>query len=260
MAPVSTPSDPQRGGQQPDHDPYGGQEAPYGQQPQYGQQPEYGQQPQYGQLPEYGQPAQYGQPAKYGQQPEYGQPAQYGQQPYPGPEGRYAYNPYGPAPQYPAGLGDKGVESAARPRIMVLALVLLILSALPFLVVGVLLLVLPIDASSIPPELNLEQQLADANVTLEALVGVLRAGGAVALVLAAVYIALAVLAFLGRNWARIVLTIMTVGFTFLLLAAMLVGGAGIGGLVFLLVVVLASVAGIALLFAPDSSRFLTGRG
>ena len=249
--------------------------------PQYGQTPQYGQNPQYGQYPQYGSPAPYGAPAQYGapspyaqpgQDAPYGQPGQYGSGqpgaygPYgqqPGPYvpygsqyGQYAYTPYGTP--YPAGLDDGGLEPAARPRIMVLSLVLLILSALPFLAFGAVLLLLPIDANTIP-QVDIQGQLAEAGITIETLVSVLRVFGAIALVLALLYVTFAVLAFLGRNWARIVLTIMTAGFALLLLAGVAGGGASDpSSLTFLLLVLAAAVGGTVILFLPDANRFFAG--
>ncbi|HEX2289153.1 MAG TPA: DUF5336 domain-containing protein, partial [Pseudonocardiaceae bacterium] len=175
----------------------------YDQQQQYGQQ-QYGQQ-QYGQQP-YGQPRQYGQqaPPGYGQgpqynpyaqqgQPQYGQPGQYGGQP-----GQYGqpqqYNPYGQPGQYAgtpfsgeaAGLGPDDGGRVSRPGLMVLSLVLLILSALPFLAAGVLLLAAPLSADTIPP--GYEQQLAQAGLTPEMAVSALRGVAAVILVVALLYV------------------------------------------------------------------------
>jgi len=290
---VSTPSDPHSGAQKPDDASTSGgseQPGPSGQQQgaapdqtqQYGQPGQYpqGQYPQgqYGdQGPvynpyaqqQYGQP-QYGQ-APYGQQQygqQYGQPGQYGQQ-YPGQPGQYGasqYNPYGQpgpygAPPYGAGvagLGDDDGKPVARPPVMVLSLVLLILSALPFLALGALLLAVPVDLSALPPEY--EQQFEQAGVTVEMAVSVLRGAAGLILAFALLYVLFAVLAFLGRNWARIILTIMTAGFTLLMLAGAL-GGAATDGtsLVFLMLVVAASVGGTVILFMPEPSRWFRSR-
>lgn len=266
MATVSTPHDPQREGQQPDQ----GQPGPYGQPGGAGRPDPYGQPApagDYGQPVPYGQPdpsgqsgqtGQYGragqQPGQYGSQPYGGQP--YGGQPYTGDAGQYAYNPYGTA--YPAGLGQDEVEPVRRPGIMVLSLVLLILAALPFLAVGGLLVAVPFDAASLPLDAATEQQLAESGVTLDTLVSALRVFGGVVFALALAYIAFAVLAFRGRNWARIVLTILTVGFALLLLGGVFAGGVvDIGSTAFLLLVLGASVAGTVILFLREPSRFFT---
>jgi hypothetical protein len=274
---VSTPSDPHSGGQQPDDasrqaPPSEGSEQPGypAQQPgQYGQQP-YGQPGQYGQ-PQYGQP-QYGQPDQYGQQPQggYGQPPPYnpyatqGQSPY-GQPGQYGqaqpYNPYGQPGQYggtswgaAAGMGPDDTKPLRRPGIMVLALVLLILSSVPFLLAGAGLLALPLETGAIPPEL--EQQLQQAGFTPEMAISALRGVAVIILVLALLYVLFAVLAFLGRNWARIILTIMTVGFTLMLLAGTLTGAAADpGSLVVVLVIAALSVGGTIIMFLPQPSRW-----
>jgi hypothetical protein len=265
---VSTPSDPQSGGQQPDDasrqaPPSEGSEQPGypGQQPgQYGQQP-YGQPGQYGQQP-YGQPGQYGQPPPYNPyaqqgQPPYGQPGQYGQYGQP-PQ----YNPYGQPGQYAgtpfgveaAGLGPGDAKPLRRPGIMVLALVLLILSSVPFLLAGAGLLARQLDASVIPPEV--EQQFEQAGITPEMAISFFRVFAVIMLVLALLYVLFAVLAFLGRNWARIILTIMTVGFTLMMLAVTLTGAAGdTGSLVVFLVIVALSVGGTIIMFLPGPSRW-----
>lgn len=248
---VSTPSDPQRGGPQPDPGTgrYGGDQPgrPYDQNPydqnSYDRNP-YGQPP--GQSP-------YGQPGQYGGQPYPGQP--YGGQPYGGDQGTYAYNPYGTP--YPAGLDDRGVEPVRRPGSMLAALVLLILSALPFLAVG-LVLVVALTPETVPAEVLADPRLAGANITPEFAVALFKGIGGVVALLAVLYILFAVLAFRGRNFARIVVAVMTVGFVLMLLVGALGGAAGdAGSLVFLLLVLLAGVAGTVLLFSPAAARFFT---
>jgi hypothetical protein len=279
---VSTPSDPQRGGQPPNS----GQEAgppedgrperpeqPGQYQPphQYGNQPgQYGGQPyggQYGQYPggQYGggQYGQYGggQPPQYGQQPAYGQPGSYGQQygqygsqPYGAPDsqGGYAYSPYGTPPPYSAGPAD---DSAPRPGLMVGALIMLTLSALPFLAVGILMAV-AFGQDVLPPELFNDPRLAEAGVTSEVLISTLRVFGGVMAALALLYIIFAVLAFRGRNWARVLVTVMTVGFTLLMLSGLVTGTtADASGMVVLLAIIVLSVGGTVLMYLPPAARF-----
>jgi hypothetical protein len=270
---VSTPSDPNSGGQQPDDasrqaPPSEGSEQPGypGQPGQYGQQP-YGQPGQYGQQP-YGQPGQYGQQqGGYGPPPPYNPYATQGQSPYgqPGQYGQYGqpqqYNPYGQPGQYggtpwgaAAGMGPEDTKPLRRPGIMVLALVLLILSSVPFLLAGAGLLALPLETGAIPPEV--EQQLQQTGFTPEMAISALRVVAVIILVLALLYVLFAVLAFLGRNWARIILTIMTVGFTLMMLAGTLTGAAGdTGSLVVILVIVALSVGGTIIMFLPEPSRW-----
>lgn len=91
---------------------------PYGQQygqpsdQQYGQPSgqQYGQQGQYGQGAQYGQPAQYGDPSQYGQPAQYGDPSQYGPSaPYSDPSQQYAQPAQysGQQPAYQQGYGQQ---------------------------------------------------------------------------------------------------------------------------------------------------------
>jgi hypothetical protein len=231
----------QYGGQQPQYGQYGGGQYGSGQQPQYGQ---------YGSGGQYGQQPAYGQPGSYGNQP-YGQ---YGNQPYGSPDSKdaYAYSPYGTPPPYSAGSAD---DSARRPGVMLGALIMLILSALPFLAVGVLLAV-AIGAEVLPAELFNDPRLAEAGVTPDVLISALRVGGAVMAVLALLYIIFAVLAFRGRNWARVLVTVLTVGFALLLLSGLVTGTtADASGLIVLLVIIALSVGGTVLMYLPPAARF-----
>jgi hypothetical protein len=64
-----------------------------------------------------------------------------------------------------------------------------------------------------------------------------------------------VLAFLGKNWARIVLTIMTVIYTLVLLAALTTAAGDTGSMLVFLVIVGACVVGTVILFLPAPSRY-----
>lgn len=250
---VSTPSDPTKG--QPDP----GQQAP----PTYGTgyggvqypYPE-------GQAPAPQQPYP-------GQQSSPGQQSHPGQQPYPGqaPQG-YPYNPYAPSSPYgqspygghPAGLDDKASGPVARPGILVVALVLKVLAALPFLAFGVLVLVAPLDSSTIPPEVLDNPDIAAAGVTVETLLSIVRVFGVVFVVLSLLYVLFAVLAFLGRNWSRILVTVMTAGFSlFLLFAAVSGGAADPASAGILLLPVVLAVAGVVILFLPASNAYFARR-
>jgi hypothetical protein len=137
---------------------------------------------------------------------------------------------------------------------MIVSLVLLILSTLPFLAVGAALLAVPLD-QLLPPQAGLEE--------LEGAEQVQSVMAVIFLFPALLYILFAVLAFLGHNWARIVLTIMTVGFALLMLLSVvftLIGGDFVNA-VFPLVVLAMIVGGTVIMFLPDSSRwFQRARG
>ena len=75
-------------------------------------------------------------------------------------------------------------------------------------------------------------------------------------VLALLYVIFAVLAFRGRNWARVLVTVMTVGFTLLLLSGLFTGTTGdASGLVVLLAIIVLSVGGTVLMYLPAAARF-----
>lgn len=241
---MTTPPDPQQGQPPPGQQPapygtgYGGAQYPHPAGP--APQPSYGTGYGGAQYPNAGpSPDQAQQP--YGQQPPYG---------------GYPYNPYSPYGS-PAGLGSKDVPPAERPAIMIVGLVLKILASLPFLAFGVLFLLAPLDADTLPAEVLDNPQLVDAGVTIETVVGIVRAAGGVFVVLALLYIVFAVLAFTGRNWARIIVTVMTVGFTAFLLLGLTggVAAADPASLAILLVLILLPVAGVVILFLPPSNAY-----
>lgn len=243
---MTAPHDPQNGARGPQRTPGPGAPGGYGQPGSYGGPP-----------PPPG-PGGYGQPAPYDPRAgQYGQPAgSYAQPPPPpgGDKGLPAYSPYGTS--YPAGLDRGDVAPVARPWTMGLALGLLILSTLPFIAVGLILLLVPINAESLPPGLLDDPRLVQAGATPDLLISVFRVFGGVFLVLALLYVLFAVLAFQGRNWARIVLTILTVAFALVLIVG-LVGGAGsdVPSLLSLLGIIVASVGGVVLLFLRDANQY-----
>jgi hypothetical protein len=138
---------------------------------------------------------------------------------------------------------------------MVLALVLMVLAALPFLVIGVGALVLPINAADIPPELLTDPQMVKAGATPELLIQAARVLAGVMLVVALLYVVLAVFAFRGRNWARIIVTVLSVGFALLLLTAVVGGAAAAGSIALLLALLVFLVGSVVVLFLPDSQRY-----
>ena len=62
-------------------------------------------------------------------------------------------------------------------------------------------------------------------------------------VVALLYMLFAVLAFRGRNWARIMVTVMTIGFALLLLSGLVTGTAGDSGWLGVLLVIVAAQRG-----------------
>lgn len=169
----------------------------------------------------------------------------------------YVYNPYGNVaypssyPVPPAGLGPDDVAPAVvrRPGSVHLALVLLLVSALPYVFIGFLALA-GADAAiaALPPEQSAQLQQLGVDPAQ-----VLRTGGTALLVIAGVFVLLAVLAWSGRRWARALLAAMTAGFVLLFVASfVLAGGQGVpvdgASLVVGLLPVLLAAVGVGLMF------------
>lgn len=203
-------------------------------------------------------------PRYYPSGPSTGQYAQYPQNPYPqgappagsphaGPPqpGQYAYSPYSQVPT--PSLDDP--REVRRPATMVGALVLLVLSALPFVVFGVLGLFVQISEQMFPPELGLDAMLTQYNVSFDQFLQAVRLLLALVAVLALVYIGIAVAAFAGRSWGRVAVTALTVLFCGFLLLNI---GGGASSLVILVPVVLA-LGGVVLMFVRPSAEWFAAR-
>jgi hypothetical protein len=244
---VTTPPDPQQG--QP---PPGQQPAPYGTGyggAQYPNPAGAAPQPPYG--TGYGG-AQYPNAApnptpQQGQQP-YGRPA-YGQQP----GGGYPYNPYSPYGS-PAGLGSKDTPPAPRPPIMIVALVLLVLSALPSLIGAVFLASGVLSGADLGISPEQEAELAANGLSSASL---LQGVGIFIGALALIFITLAVVAFSGRNWARILVAVMTTGFLLLIVASLVLAPQDLSTLLVGLAPLLVAVVGVVLMFLPASTAFFS---
>jgi hypothetical protein len=216
---------------------------------------------------------QQGQPGPYGGSPPGGSPyggPPYGDTPGQAPQGGpgeppYVYNPYGnvayPAsyPSAPAGLGNDEPLPVRRPRAVHLALVLTILATVPYLLVGLLAtLGASSAAAAVPPE-DLAQ-LQALGVDLEQVV---RTTGTIVLVVALIFVLLAVLAWTGRTWARALAAAMAAGFV--LMVGVVVAGAASQGvatdgasLLLLVLPVGLALAGVALLFGAAAREWFAG--
>jgi hypothetical protein len=101
--------------------------------------------------------------------------------------------------------------------------------------------------------------LAAAGVTAADLLSFIRIAGGLLAVLAALYVLFAVLAFTGRNWARIVVAVLTAGFALLMLAGLVQGASGGSNLGLTVAILAASVIGAVLLFVPASREYYASR-
>ncbi|WP_026264589.1 hypothetical protein [Arthrobacter sp. 135MFCol5.1] len=217
--PPPVPHDPPSGSDQPGSgqpaEQPGAQQPRYGQNaPQYGQNaPQYGQNapdsqppaaPQYGQnAPQYGQnPPQYGQnPPQYGQNapqaPGYGQQQPYGQQP-------YGQSPYG---QYPSEQ-PQPAESTGIPQLVNISFRMLIAAAVIF-VISLLTGLTQLDDPAFRQAFDQQVKASDAGVTYDDIKGVI-AGTLVvfAIIGAGLYLLVAFFVRKGKNWARILGTVL----------------------------------------------------
>ncbi|MGD9528492.1 hypothetical protein [Pseudonocardia sp.] len=204
------------------------------------------------------------------------QPPPYGQHPptaqYPAPA--QPYNPYGnDYPDYPA--VDQYPDGYPQPQArrtggMVVALLLHILAALPFLGGAVLVVVAGASIQSMVPA----EQLADFRQLtgvdpFALLYGLAIFVGAVAFV----FVLLAFVTFAGRNWARILGTLMTVVFVLITGFAVFAGLAGgvavdpsltgggqlVAGLAVVAAPALFALIGTILDFTPGANRFFAAR-
>jgi hypothetical protein len=207
---------------------------------------------------------------QYGSQP-YGTPPS-GTSPYDAPGGRadqppYVYNPYGnvsyPAtyPSAPAGLGPDDGLPVRRPGTVHAALVLMILSTLPYLLLGLIaVLGAPSAAAALPPDDV--AQLQELGIDLEQLV---RATGIVLIVVAVIFVLLALLAWTGRRWARGLAAAMTAGFVLMVVAS--VGAAASQGtavdaasLVLIVAPVTLAIIAVVLLFGARAREWFSASG
>ena len=207
-----------------------------------------------------------GSPGSEGQQ--YGQPPS-ARPPYEGgatsEEPPYVYNPYGNFPYpasypTPAGLGPESELPPKRPGSLHLALLLVVVAALPYLFVGLAAVaVAPQAASALPPEDLAQLQQLGVDIAQ-----VMRATGFLILVIALAYVVLGVLAWTGRRWARALLGAFTAGFV-LMIAAAVVGagsqglGLDAGSLLVLVVPLVLALAALGLMFGGAARDWFARR-
>jgi hypothetical protein len=195
-------------------------------------------------------------------QPDHGEPRftgvstpQVPGQSWPGQPNPYTYNPYDSP--YPAAPPDP--QPLRRPGLMVVSLVLMVIAALPFLVIGVALLLIPLNAGNIPAELANSPRLQEAGATPELLISATRIVGGVLLGVAVVYVLFGILAFAGRNWARIASAVLTVGFALLLVAGIIGSGGAVDTVAISAVLLVMIVGAAVVLFSPRANAWYAYR-
>ena len=166
----------------------------------------------------------------------------------------YAYSPYGSP--YPAAPPAQA-PSAPKPRLLVLAPVLMVLAALPFLVFGALFVAAPLD--TVAQDVLASPNMQQAGATKELVVSAIRVLGGVVLGVALLYLVFGFLAFAGRSWARITVAVLTVGFVFLLMAALVLSGGAIDTITLASGLLLLILGAVAILFSPRANAWYAAR-
>ena len=178
----------------------------------------------------------------------------------------YVYNPYGnypyPAsyPTSPAGLGPEPVLPPRRPGSLHLALLLVVLSAVPYLMVGLLAVAgAGQAATALPPE-DLAQ-LQQLGIDLAQMI---RITGFVMLAVALGFILLGVLAWGGRRWARALIAASAAGFALMVVTSVVAAGSqglplDAASLAVLAVPLILALAGVGLMFAPAARDWFARR-
>jgi hypothetical protein len=165
----------------------------------------------------------------------------------------YAYSPYGSP--YPAPPEHR--PSAPKPRLLVVAPVLLVLASLPFLLFGALFVAAPLDA--IAQEVLASPNMQQAGATKELVVSAIRLVGGVVLAVAVLYVVVGFLAFAGRNWARTTTAVLTLGFVFLLVAALVLSGGAVDTIALASGLLLLILGAVAILFSPRANAWYAAR-
>jgi hypothetical protein len=166
----------------------------------------------------------------------------------------YAYSPYGSP--YPAA-GQDPAPPVRRPRLLIVAPLLMLVASLPFLFFGGFFLLAPLDGLVQELLSSPRMQQAGASADLVILAG--RILGGIMVAVAVLYLLSGFLAFAGRNWARIVTAVFTVGFALLLMAALVASGGAVDTITLTSVLLILIVAAAAILFSPGANAWYTSR-
>lgn len=224
-------------------------------------------------------PGQHDAPQYYRPGPSTGRYPQYPQNPYPHgwhggatPPASPQQAPAAPAPQPgttapptsgwgppPAGLGGGPQGRPARPRQMVTALVALVAAALPFVVTGIGSLFVTFNESLLNdagiPRGEFDAALAQSGLTMAQFGDAVRILGVVFVAMAVIWIVLAVAAFLGASWARVVLIVLLALYGLPLLAIMGTSGQPM----FAVLVIGIAAVGVTLLFGRPAKEWYATR-
>ncbi len=165
----------------------------------------------------------------------------------------YTYSPYGNP--YPA--RSDSAPAVRRPRLLIVAPLLMLLASLPFLFLGAFFLLGPVD--SLVQEVLASPRMQQAGATADLVVSAIRILGGLLLVIAVLYLLAGFLAVAGRNWARIVAGVFTVGFALLLVAALVASGGAIDTVTVSSVLLILILGAVGVLFSPGASAWYAAR-
>jgi hypothetical protein len=170
----------------------------------------------------------------------------------PGPN-PYAYSPYGS----PHAARPDWAPVVRRPRLLIVAPLLMLLASLPFLFFGAFFLVAPVD--NLAAEVLASSRMQEAGATTDLVVSAVRIFGGILLVIAVLYMLAGFLAFAGRNWARIVTAVFTAGFAIVLAAALVASGGAIDTIALASVLLVLILGAVVILFSPGGSAWYAAR-
>ena len=165
----------------------------------------------------------------------------------------FAYSPYGSP--YPA--ASDTAPPVRRPRLLVVAPLMMFLASLPFLFFGVFFLLAPLDG--LVQEVLASPRMQEAGATAGLVVSAVRILGGILLAVSVLYLLSGFLAFAGRGWARIVTAVFTVGFALLLMAALVMSGGAIDTITLACVLLVLILGAVAILFSPGASAWYAAR-
>jgi hypothetical protein len=165
----------------------------------------------------------------------------------------FAYSPYGS--RYSA--ATDAAPTVRRPRLLVVAPLLMFLASLPFLFFGGFLLLAPLDG--LVQGVLSSPRMQEAGATANLVVSAVRILGGVLLAVSVLYLLFGLLAFAGRSWARVVAAVFTVGFALLLMAGLVASGGALDTITLASVLLVLILGAVAILFSPGASAWYAAR-
>jgi hypothetical protein len=165
----------------------------------------------------------------------------------------YAYSPYGSP--YPA--ATDAAPPVPRPRLLVVAPLMMFLASLPFLFFGVFFLLAPVGG--LVEGVLSSPRMQEAGATADLVGTAVRIIGGLLLAVSVLYLLSGFLAFAGRSWARIGTAVFTAGFALLLMAALVASGGAIDTITLASLLLVLILGAVAILFSPGANAWYASR-